>query len=112
VQCDRFIVAVFFSILAAVVLLGRPFLGTSMGSATTTASATAQPSASDVEYVSLTDLLLVRGDLRRIQSNDLATDSWRLYGGITFRSREAEARRKADARLLQPSSFTLQPLYW
>lgn len=32
----------------------------------------------------LTDSLLVRGDLRRFQSNDLAPDYWRLYGGITF----------------------------
>ena len=26
----------------------------------------------------------MRGDLRRFQSNDLAPDYWRLYGGITF----------------------------
>ncbi len=27
---------------------------------------------------------LVRGDLRRFQSNDLAPDYWRLYGGVTW----------------------------
>jgi opacity protein-like surface antigen len=32
----------------------------------------------------LTPALLVRGDLRRIVSNDLAPDYWRLYGGLTF----------------------------
>lgn len=32
----------------------------------------------------LTDSLLVRGDLRRFQSNDLAPDFWRLYAGLTF----------------------------
>jgi opacity protein-like surface antigen len=29
--------------------------------------------------------LLLRGDLRRFNANDLAPDYWRLYGGITFR---------------------------
>ena len=29
--------------------------------------------------------LLVRGDLRRFNANDLAPDYWRLYGGVTFR---------------------------
>jgi opacity protein-like surface antigen len=32
----------------------------------------------------LTDSLLVRGDLRRFQSNDFAPDYWRLYAGLTF----------------------------
>lgn len=32
----------------------------------------------------LTPKLLVRGDLRRFQSNDLAPDYWRLYGGLTW----------------------------
>lgn len=32
----------------------------------------------------LTESLLVRGDLRRFQSNDAAPDYWRIYGGITF----------------------------
>lgn len=36
-----------------------------------------------VKYL-LTESLLVRGDLRRFESNDLAPDYWRLYGGITF----------------------------
>jgi opacity protein-like surface antigen len=27
---------------------------------------------------------LARADLRRFQSNDLAPDYWRLYGGVTF----------------------------
>lgn len=30
------------------------------------------------------DSLLVRGDLRRFEANDLAPDYWRLYGGLTF----------------------------
>jgi opacity protein-like surface antigen len=30
------------------------------------------------------DKLLARADLRRFQSNDLAPDHWRLYGGLTF----------------------------
>lgn len=30
------------------------------------------------------DRMLVRGDLRRFQANDLAPDHWRLYGGLTF----------------------------
>ena len=33
----------------------------------------------------ITPTLLVRGDLRRFQANDLAPDYWRLYGAITFR---------------------------
>ena len=32
----------------------------------------------------LTESLLVRGDLRRFESNDQAPDYFRLYGGITF----------------------------
>ena len=32
----------------------------------------------------LTENLIIRGDLRRFQSNDLAPDFWRLYGGLTF----------------------------
>jgi OOP family OmpA-OmpF porin len=32
----------------------------------------------------LTERLLVRGDLRRFESNDLAPDYWRLYAGLTF----------------------------
>jgi opacity protein-like surface antigen len=32
----------------------------------------------------LNDSLLVRGDLRRFQSNDLAPDYWRVYAGLTF----------------------------
>lgn len=32
----------------------------------------------------LTQNFLARGDLRRFQSNDLAPDYWRLYGGITW----------------------------
>lgn len=32
----------------------------------------------------LTPRILVRGDLRRFQANDLAPDYWRLYGGLTF----------------------------
>lgn len=32
----------------------------------------------------LTPALLVRGDLRRFEANDLAPDYWRLYGGVTF----------------------------
>lgn len=32
----------------------------------------------------ISDRLLVRADLRRFQSNDLAPDYWRIYGGLTF----------------------------
>lgn len=32
----------------------------------------------------LNESLLVRGDLRRFESNDAAPDYWRIYGGITF----------------------------
>jgi OOP family OmpA-OmpF porin len=32
----------------------------------------------------LSDTLLIRGDLRRFQSNDLAPDYWRVYAGLTF----------------------------
>jgi hypothetical protein len=39
--------------------------------------------AGGVKYP-LSESLLVRGDLRRFESNDLAPDYWRLYGGITF----------------------------
>jgi opacity protein-like surface antigen len=30
------------------------------------------------------DAMLIRGDLRRFQSNDLAPDYWRVYAGVTF----------------------------
>jgi len=33
----------------------------------------------------LTPKLLLRGDLRVFQSNDVAPDYWRLYAGLTFR---------------------------
>jgi len=33
----------------------------------------------------VTPRLLLRGDLRRFNANDLAPDYWRLYGGVTFR---------------------------
>lgn len=33
----------------------------------------------------LTPKLLLRGDLRRFESNDVAPDYWRLYAGLTFR---------------------------
>ena len=33
----------------------------------------------------LTSRLLLRGDLRRFEANDLAPDYWRLYAGLTFR---------------------------
>ena len=33
----------------------------------------------------LTPKLLLRGDLRRFESNDTAPDFWRLYAGLTFR---------------------------
>ena len=32
----------------------------------------------------LNSRVLLRGDLRRFQANDLAPDHWRLYGGLTF----------------------------
>jgi OOP family OmpA-OmpF porin len=32
----------------------------------------------------LTKKLLLRGDLRRFESNDLAPDYWRIYAGLTF----------------------------
>jgi opacity protein-like surface antigen len=32
----------------------------------------------------ITQNFLARGDLRRFQSNDLAPDYWRLYGGLTW----------------------------
>jgi opacity protein-like surface antigen len=32
----------------------------------------------------LSERFLVRADLRRFQATDLAPDSWRLYGGLTF----------------------------
>ena len=34
--------------------------------------------------VPLTSRVLLRGDLRRFQGNDLAPDHWRVYGGVTF----------------------------
>jgi len=33
----------------------------------------------------LTPRLIARGDVRRVNANDLAPDYWRLYGGLTFR---------------------------
>jgi opacity protein-like surface antigen len=33
----------------------------------------------------LTPKLLLRGDLRRFEANDLAPDYWRVYAGLTFR---------------------------
>ena len=33
----------------------------------------------------ITPRLLVRGDIRRFNANDLAPDYWRAYGGVTFR---------------------------
>ena len=33
----------------------------------------------------LTSRLLLRGDLRRFEANDLAPDYWRMYAGLTFR---------------------------
>lgn len=49
------------------------------------------PSSTEVSYnfgggvkYPATPKLLIRGDLRRFQANDLAPDYWRLYGGITF----------------------------
>jgi opacity protein-like surface antigen len=36
----------------------------------------------------LTGRLLVRADLRRFESNDLAPDYWRLYGGLIFTLRQ------------------------
>jgi opacity protein-like surface antigen len=50
------------------------------------------PSSTEISYnfgggvkYPLTPRLLLRGDLRRFQSNDLAPDFWRIYGGVTFR---------------------------
>lgn len=50
------------------------------------------PSSTEISYnfgggvkYPLTPRLLVRGDLRRFNANDLAPDYWRLYGGVTFR---------------------------
>ena len=49
------------------------------------------PSSTEVAYnfgggvkYPATPKLLIRGDVRRFQANDLAPDYWRLYGGITF----------------------------
>jgi opacity protein-like surface antigen len=49
------------------------------------------PSSTEVTYnfgggvkYPATPKLLIRGDLRRFQANDLAPDYWRLYGGVTF----------------------------
>lgn len=49
------------------------------------------PSSTEITYnfgggvkYPATPRLLLRGDLRRFQANDLAPDYWRLYGGITF----------------------------
>jgi opacity protein-like surface antigen len=50
------------------------------------------PSSTELSYnfgggvkYPLTPRLLIRGDLRRFNANDLAPDFWRLYAGITFR---------------------------
>jgi opacity protein-like surface antigen len=50
------------------------------------------PSSTEVSYnfgggvkYPLKPRILVRGDLRRFNANDLAPDYWRLYGGIIFR---------------------------
>ena len=50
------------------------------------------PSSTEISYnfgggvkYPLRPRIIVRGDLRRFQANDLAPDFWRLYGGITFR---------------------------
>lgn len=32
----------------------------------------------------LTDTLVLRGDVRRFEANDLAPDYWRVYGGLAF----------------------------
>ena len=49
------------------------------------------PSSTEIAYnfgggvkYPISDRVLVRGDLRRFQANDLAPDHWRLYGGLTF----------------------------
>ncbi len=50
------------------------------------------PSSTEISYnfgggvkYPLTPRLIVRGDLRRFNANDLAPDYWRLYAGLTFR---------------------------
>jgi opacity protein-like surface antigen len=50
------------------------------------------PSSTELSYnfgggvkYPITPRMLVRGDLRRFNANDLAPDFWRLYAGITFR---------------------------
>lgn len=50
------------------------------------------PSSTELSYnfgggvkYPITPRMLVRGDLRRFNANDLAPDFWRVYGGITFR---------------------------
>lgn len=50
-----------------------------------------QPSSTEISFnfgggvkYPLNNSLLVRGDLRRFQSNDLAPDYWRVYAGLTF----------------------------
>jgi opacity protein-like surface antigen len=49
------------------------------------------PAATEISYnfgggikYPLTQNFLARGDLRRFQSNDLAPNYWRLYGGVTW----------------------------
>jgi opacity protein-like surface antigen len=53
--------------------------------------ALAIPSSTEVAYnfgggvkYPLSEKFLVRADLRRFQSNDLAPDHWRLYGGLSW----------------------------
>ena len=50
------------------------------------------PSSTEITYnfgggvkYPITPRLLVRGDIRRFNANDLAPDYWRAYGGVTFR---------------------------
>ena len=50
-----------------------------------------QPSSTEVVWnvgggakYRLSDLMLVRADLRRFEATDLAPDFWRVYGGLTF----------------------------
>ncbi len=54
-------------------------------------AALVQPSSTEVTVnfgggvkYPISDRLLARADLRRFQSNDLAPDYWRIYGGLTF----------------------------
>jgi hypothetical protein len=49
------------------------------------------PTSTEVSYnfgggvkYPISELFLVRGDVRRFQANDLAPDYWRVYGGLTW----------------------------